>query len=212
MRTKRKSFGNPAWVWICRVLYCKRNSNIKKLFKKEIVMSTLGNTQPTKISDVVFGWPMYKVCPISFATTLLKYSTSSAISMKFGISINPLLSICQVSTRTVHGELHVRDVTWLVCFVRVVNRNRKKQLNNLRWFVFPGKPVLMPQKHYWNDSKSLWWVCCTLCCSVSLVQCVFRRARVNLWRVEKWKTDDDKNTRKHCCAADILKKDFLVFA
>ncbi len=48
----------------------------------------------------------YKVCRVSFATTLQKHSTSSVISMKHGE-----VRACQVSTRTVHSEVHARAVT-----------------------------------------------------------------------------------------------------
>ncbi len=55
----------------------------------------------------------YKVCPVSFATTLRKHSTSSVIFLKLGEvrQLNSLLRECQVSTRTIHSEVHIRNVT-----------------------------------------------------------------------------------------------------
>ncbi len=104
--------------------------------------------------------------------------------------------MCQVSAQTVHSEVHIRDVTLTCLCFGVINCKRK---NN--WTTCSNLFLLESQfschKNIWNASKSLWWICCTLRHSVSLVQCVFRRARVDSWRAEKWKTDDDKNAWKH---------------
>ncbi len=55
------------------------------------------------------------------------------------------------------------------------------------------------------------WVCCISCYNVSLVQLLFRRARVDSWWAEKWKTND-KNARKHCscCVGAVNQPDDIT--
>ncbi len=82
----------------------------------------------------------------------------------------------------------------------------EKQLNNVQWFVFAGKPVLMPQKHLKWFKKFI-----ASLLYIVLQGFVGRRTIVDLWWAEKWKTDNDKNVWKHCSRSRYFEGRSLVF-
>ncbi len=98
--------------------------------------------------------------------------------------------------RSQWGTYLRRDITCL--FYPCHKSQWKKTIEQGATICFCWKAGFNATKNIWNDSESLWWVCCTSCYSVSLVQRIFRRVRVDSWWAEKWMTNDDKNVQKHC--------------